>query len=124
MFNNEIKKKEVIKKTLAFYLNYRRVTTQSGLTRRFETSGYGFSGDKNLEQNFASEGSGAVRVDVDCTIILHVEAIKQKAGVASLTVNFIINSNCEEVHPGVVSYDEATRKKGIFNKVNTYWKIL
>ena len=31
MFNNEIKKKEVIKKTLAFYLNYRRVTTQSGL---------------------------------------------------------------------------------------------
>ena len=30
-------------------------------------SGYGFSGDKNLEQTFA------------CTIILHVEAIKQKS---------------------------------------------
>ena len=31
MFNNEIKKKEAIKKTPTFYLNYRRVTTQSGL---------------------------------------------------------------------------------------------
>ena len=40
--------------------------------------GYGFSGDKNLEQTFASEGSGTVRVDFDCTLILHVEAIKQK----------------------------------------------
>ena len=53
----------------------------------------------------------------DCTIILHVEAIKQKAGVASLTVNFIKNSNCEEVHPGVVSYDEDTRKKGYLIKL-------
>ena len=44
-------------------------------------SGYGFCGDKNLEQIFASDGSGAVRVDFDCTLILHVEAIKQKAGV-------------------------------------------
>ena len=92
MFNNEIKKKEVIKKTPAFCLNYRRVTTQSGLTQWFKMSGYGFSGDKNLEQTFASEGSGALRVDLDCTIILHVEPIKQKAGVASLTVNFIKNS--------------------------------
>ena len=75
MFNNKIKKKEVIKKTPAFYLNYRRVTTQSGLTQWVKTSGYGFSG----EQIFASEGSGAVRVDFDCTIILHVEAIKQKS---------------------------------------------
>ena len=87
-------------------------------------SRYGFSGDKNLEQTFASEGSGAVRVDFDCTIILHVEAIKQKAGVASLTVNFVKNSNsdCGEVRPGVISYDEDTRKRG-FNKVNPYWKI-
>ena len=109
MFNNEIKEKEVIKKTLAFYLNYRRVTTQSGLTQWFETSGYGFSGDKNLEQTFASEGSGAVRVDFDCTLNLHVEAIKQKAGVTSLTVNFFKNSNsdCGEVRPGIISYDEA-----------------
>ena len=75
-------------------------------------SGYGFSEDKNLEQTFASEGSGAVRVDFDCTLILHVEAIKQKAGVTSLTVNFVKNSNCEEVRPGVISYDEDTRKKG------------
>ena len=89
MFNNEIKKKEVIKKTPTFYLNYRRVTTQYGLTQWFKMSGYGFSGDKNLEQTFASEGSGAVRVDFDCTLILHVDAIKQKAGEASLTVNFI-----------------------------------
>ena len=85
MFNNDIKKKEVIKKTPAFYLNYRRVTTQSGVTQWVKASGYGFSG----EQTFASEGSGAVRVDFDCTLILHVEAIKQKAGVASLTVNFV-----------------------------------
>ena len=116
MFNNEIKKKEkeVIKKTLAFYLNYRRETTQSGLTQRLKMSGHGFSGDQNLEQTFASEGSGASRVDFDCSLIIHVEAIKQKAGVASLTVNFVKNSNsdCEEVRPGVVSYDEDTRKKG------------
>ena len=72
MFNNEIKKKEVIKNTPAFYLKYRRVTTQSGLTQWFKMSGYGFSGDKHLEQTFASEGSGAVRVDFDCTIFLHV----------------------------------------------------
>ena len=39
-------------------------------------SGYGFSEDKNLEQTFASEGSGAVRVDFECILILHVEAIK------------------------------------------------
>ena len=44
----------------------------------------------------------------------NVEAIKQKAGVASLTVNFVKNSNsdCGEVCPGVISYDEDTRKKG------------
>ena len=53
MFNNEIKKKEVIKKTPAFYLNYRRVTTQSGPTQWFKMSGYGLSADKNLEQTFA-----------------------------------------------------------------------
>ena len=102
MFNKEIKKKEVIMKTPAFYPDYRRVTTQSGLTQRFKTSGRGFSGDKTLEQTFASEGSGAVRVDFDCTLILHAEAIKQKAGVASLTVNFVKNSNsdCGEVRPG------------------------
>ena len=117
MFNNEIKKREVIKKTPTFYLNYRRETTQSGLTQWFKTSGYGFSGDKNLEQTFASEGSGAVRVDLDCTLILHVEAIKQKAGVASLTVNSIKNSNCEEVRPGVVPYDEDTRKMGYLIKL-------
>ena len=76
MFKNDIKKKEVIKKIPALYLNYRRLTTQSGLTQWFKMSGYGFSVDKNLEQTFASEGSGAVRVDFDCTIILHVEAIK------------------------------------------------
>ena len=39
--------------------------------------GYGFTGDKNLEQTFASKGSGALRVDFDCTLLLHVEAIKQ-----------------------------------------------
>ena len=40
--------------------------------------------------------------------------MKQKAGVASLTVNFVKNSNsdCWEVCPGVISYDEDTRKKG------------
>ena len=43
-------------------------------------SGHGFSGDINLEQTFASEGSGAVRVDFDCTLILHVEAMKLKVG--------------------------------------------
>ena len=75
IFNNEIKKKEVIKRTPAFYLNYRRVTTQSGLTQWFKISGRGFSGDKTLKQTFASEGSGAVRKDFDCTLILHVEAI-------------------------------------------------
>ena len=77
-------------------------------------SGYGFSGDNNFEQTFASAGSGAVRVDFDCTLILHVEAMKQKAGLASLTVNFVKNSNsdCGEVGPGVISYDEDTRKKG------------
>ena len=112
MFNNEIKKKKVIKKTPTFYLNYRRVTTQSGLTQWFKTSGYGFSGDKSLEQTFSSEGSGAVRVDFDCTLILHVEAIKQNADEASLTVNFVKNSNsdCGEVRPSVISYDEDTRK--------------
>ena len=110
----KLRKKEVIKKTPAFYLNYRKVTTQSGLTQWFKMSGYGFSGDQNLEQTFASKGSAAVRVDFDCTLILHVEAIKQKAGEASLTVNFVKNSNsdCGEVRPGVISYDEDTRKKG------------
>ena len=77
-------------------------------------SGYGFSGDKNLEQIL---GSGEVCVYFDCTLILHVETIKQKSGVASLTVNFIKNSNCEEVRPGVVSYDENTRKKGYLIKL-------
>ena len=90
MFNNEIKKKEVIKKIPAFYLNYRRVTTQSGLTQWVKMrGGYGFNGNKNLEQAFASEGSGAVRVDFDCTLILHVDAIKQKAGEASLSVHSV-----------------------------------
>ena len=119
MFNNEFKKKEVSKKTPTFYLNYRRVSTQSGLTQWIKMSGYGFSGDKNSEQTFASEGSGAVRVDFDCTLMLHVEAIKQKAGVASLTVNFVKNSNsyCGEVRPGAVSYDEDTRKKGYLIKL-------
>ena len=107
MFNNEIKKKEVIKKTPAFYLKYRRVTTQSGLTQWVKTSGYGFSG----EQTFASERSGAVRVDFDCTLILHVEAIKQKAGEASLSVHSVKNGSGEAC-PGVISYDEDTRKKG------------
>ena len=55
----------------------------------FKRSGYGLSGDKNLEQRFASEGSGEVCVDFVCIIILHVEAVKPKAGVASLTVNFV-----------------------------------
>ena len=41
----------------------------------------------------------------------------KKFGVASLTVNFIKNSNCEEVGPGVVSYDEDTRKKGYLIKL-------
>ena len=36
MSNNKIKKKEVIKKLPAFYLNCRRVTTQSGLTQWFK----------------------------------------------------------------------------------------
>ena len=89
LFNNEITKKEVIKKTPTYYLYYRRVKTESGLTQWFKINGYEFSGDKNLEQTFASERSGAVREDFDCTIILHVEAIKQKAGVAYLTVKVI-----------------------------------
>ena len=80
-------------------------------------NGYGFSGDKKLEQTFASEGSGAVCVDFDCILILHVEAIKQKTGVASLTVNLIKNSNCEEVRSGVVSYDEDTSRKGYLIKL-------
>ena len=86
-------------------------------------SGYGFSGDKNLEQTFASEGSGGVRVDFDCTVILHAEAIKQKAGVASLTVNFVKNSNCGEVRPGAYLMIK-TQEKGELNKVKPYWKIL
>ena len=65
MFNNKIKKKKVIKKTRPFYLNYRRVKTQSGLLQWVKTSGYGFSG----EQTFASEESGAARVEFDCTLI-------------------------------------------------------
>ena len=36
---------------------------------------------------------------------------------ASLTVNFIKNSNCEEVRPAVVSCDEDTRKKGYLIKL-------
>ena len=47
IFNNVMKKREVIKKkTATFYLNYRRVTIQSGLTQWFKMSGYGLSGDK------------------------------------------------------------------------------
>ena len=79
-------------------------------------SGYGFSGDKNLEQTFASEGSGAVREDFACTIILHVEAIKQKAGEPSLSVHSVKNGS-DEVRPGVVSYEEDTRKKGYLIKL-------
>ena len=111
MFNNEIKKKEVIKKTPAFYLKYRRITRQSGLTQWVKKYGRGFSGDKNLEQTFVSEGSGAVPVDFDCTLIFHVEAIKQNAGEASLSVHSVKNGN-GKVRPGVVSYDKDTRKKG------------
>ena len=114
MFNNEIKKKEkeVIKKRPGFYLNYR--TTQYGLTQWVKTEGYGFSGDKNLEQTFASEGSGAVRVDFDCTLILHVEAIKQKAGEVSLSVHSVKKGSNDwlDVVPNVASYDEDTRKRG------------
>ena len=82
-------------------------------------SGYGFSRDKTLEQTFPSEGSGAVRVDFDCTLISHVEAIKQKAGAASLSVHSIKNGSgdCEDVRPGVVSYEEVTRKKGFLIKL-------
>ena len=76
----KLSQKKLLRKKPCFYLNFRRVTTQSGLTQCFKMSGYGFSGDKNLEQTFASEGSGAVRADFDCTLILHVEAIKQKLG--------------------------------------------
>ena len=106
VFHNEIKKKEgvIIKKTPAFYLNYRRVTTQSGLTQRVKKDGRRLSGVKNFEQTFASEGSGAVRVDFDCTLILHVEAIKQKADEASLSVHFVKNGS-GDLHLGVVSYD-------------------
>ena len=45
---------------------------------------------------------------------------------ASLIVNFVktSDSDCGEVHPGVISYDEKTRKKGNSNKVNPHWKIL
>ena len=82
----KLRQKNVIKKIRVFYLNYRRVTAQTGLTQLFKMDGYGLSGDKNLKQTFASEGSGAVRVDFDCILILHVEAIKQKAGKASLSV--------------------------------------
>ena len=110
----KLRKKEV-KKTPAFYLNYRRVTTQSGLTQWFKMSGYGFNGDKNLEQTFASEGSGAVHVDFDCTLILHVEAINQKAGVAFLTVNFVKNSNSDVGRCALVSYlmMKTQEKRGI-----------
>ena len=74
-------------------------------------SGYGFTGDKNLEQTFASEGSGAVRVDFDCTLILDVEAIKQKAGETSLIVNFVTNTIVGWC--ALVSYlMMKTRKKG------------
>ena len=79
-------------------------------------SGYGFSGNKNLEQTFASEGSGAVRVEFDCTLILHVETIKQKAGEASLSVHSV-KKGCDEVCPGVVSYEEDIRKQGYLIKL-------
>ena len=48
MFTDEIKKKEVIKKTPAFDLNYRRATTQSGLTQWVEKDGCGFSVEQHL----------------------------------------------------------------------------
>ena len=46
--------------------------------------------------------------------------MKQKSGKASLTINFVktSNSDCGEVRPGVVSYDEDTRKKGNLIKLN------
>ena len=69
-------------------------------------------GDKNLEQTFASEGSGALRVDFDCTLILYVEAIKQKAGEASLSEHSVKNGSGELHNGGVISNDEDTRKKG------------
>ena len=60
-----------------------------------------------------------VRVDFDCTLILHFEAIKPKAGVSSLTVYFVKNSNsdCGDVRPGVISYDKDTRKRGHVRKL-------
>ena len=79
-------------------------------------SGYGFSGDENLEQTFPFEGSRAVRVDFDCTLILNVEAIKQKADEASLSVHFVKHGS-EEVCLRVVSYEEDTRKKGYLIKL-------
>ena len=106
----KLRKKKLLRRKPRLF-NNRRVTTQSGLTQWFKTSGYGFSGDKNLELTFASEESRAVRVDFDCTLILHVKAIKQKSGMTSLIVNFVKNSNSDygEVRPGVISYDEDTR---------------
>ena len=56
-------------------------------------------------------------VDFDCTLILRVEAIKQKAGEASLSVHSVKNGS-GELHPGVLSYDEDTRKKGHLIKLS------
>ena len=67
--------------------------------------------DKNLEQTFASKWGEAIRVDFDCTLILHVEAIKQQAGEASLSVHSV-KTGSGELRPGVVSYEQDTRKKG------------
>ena len=55
----------------------------------------------------------------DCILILHVEAIKRKAGEAYLAVNVVENSDCGEVHACVASnvtyYDEDTKtKRGIY----------
>ena len=49
-----------------------RLFTLTTTTQWFKISGRGYSGDKQLEQTLASEGSGAVRVDFDYTLILHV----------------------------------------------------
>ena len=73
-------------------------------------SGYGFSRDKYLGQTFASKGNGAGRVDFDCTLILHVEATKQKADESFFSVHSVKNG-IREMRPGIVSYDEDTTRK-------------
>ena len=92
-------------------LRKKRKELSSDTTSGCKKAGLRFSGDNNLKQTFASKGSGAVRVDFDCTLILHVEAIKQKPGEASLPVHSVKNGS-GELHPGVVFNDEDPRKKG------------